>query len=92
MHSELKPQRPRRPPQSALLRPRPMLLVMSLVLLSGCATVGNCDSIPLKEYPKEYSLALADELAAAPASARWSHFVVDSIALRDAVRACKGGR
>jgi hypothetical protein len=70
-----------------------MLLPIATLLLSGCATAGgSCDLLPLKTYSQTYRNRLADEVAAAPAGAAWPTAVSDYIALRDAVRACRGGK
>jgi hypothetical protein len=53
---------------------------------------GTCDLLPLKTYSQTYRNRLADEVAAAPASAAWPTAVSDYVALRDAVRACRGGK
>lgn len=66
-----------------------MLLVPMLILMSGCATPqGNCKVIPLREYDQSFKINLANEMLVAPEKTK--EFVKDSIALRDAVRACKG--
>jgi hypothetical protein len=46
----------------------------------------------LKTYSQDYRNRLAHEVAAAPASAAWPTAVADYVALRDAVRACRGGK
>jgi len=72
---------------------RLIFLPIATLLLSGCATVGgSCDLLPLKTYSQHYRNRLADEVAAAPAGAAWPAAVVDYVALRDAVRACRGGK
>jgi hypothetical protein len=70
-----------------------MLLPIATLLLSGCATVGGtCDLLALKTYDQPTRDKLANEVAAAPPDAAWPGFVTDYVALRDAVRACKGGK
>jgi len=48
--------------------------------------------LPLKTYSQDYRNRLADEVAAAPAGAAWPAAVADYVALRDAARACRGGK
>jgi hypothetical protein len=68
-----------------------MLLPIATLLLSGCATVpGTCDLLALKTYDQPTRDKLAGEVAAAPTDAAWPGMVTDYVALRDAVRACKG--
>jgi hypothetical protein len=59
-------------------------------LLRGCATAGDCNLIPLKEYDAAYTEEITRELERAAPDAAWPMFAADSVALRDAVRACKG--
>lgn len=78
------------------LRPRPVLLALALLLLSGCAQRGSepaaraCALLPLRTYPAAEQGRVADEIDAAAASAAWPGWIADYGALRDAVRACKG--
>jgi len=66
-------------------------LALSLTFLSGCQTPsGNCKAIPVTEYDFAFVSAFAGEVASIPADAVTVRFIADSIALRDAVRACKG--
>lgn len=70
-----------------------MLLPAAALLLSGCATVpGSCDLLALKAYDQPTRGKLASEVSVAPADAVWPGMVEDYVALRDAVRACKGGK
>ena len=68
-------------------------LLLALSLLTGCETVGSdtCQLLPLKAYGPIFSMGLADEVQAAPANAVWPMALTDYVALRDAVRACRGG-
>lgn len=69
-----------------------MLLLLAMICLSGCATPGfnGCALLPLKTYDKPFNERLADEVGRASVDAAWPQAVTDYVALRDAVRACKG--
>ena len=51
-----------------------------------------CLLLPMPAYSPEFNAALADEIQAAPASAKWPVAVQGYIALRDAVRACRAAK
>lgn len=65
-------------------------LVLVTSWLSGCATAGSCSLLLLREYNAPFTAKLLGELEAAPTGAAWPVFAADSVALRDAVRACRG--
>lgn len=64
------------------------------LLLTGCAGAGAssnvCLLLPLREYDPAFTKRFLGELEAAPPGAAWPVFASDSVALRDAVRACRG--
>lgn len=81
---------------SASRHHRMLLPLIALLSCSGCATgagsdggVNPCRLLPLPSYSRAFNAALADELSAAPAAARWPLAIRDYAALRDAVRACR---
>lgn len=60
-------------------------------LLTGCLGAGPfnaCRAIPVPEYGLEKSAVIAGQIRAAPAELQG--FALDAVALRDAVRACRG--
>lgn len=72
-------------------RLRGTLLLLTLTpLLSGCLTAGSssCKILPLVEYDRERSAAIVRQIQAAPLELQ--RFSLDAVALRDAVRACRG--
>ncbi len=68
---------------------RRTLPLIGLVWLTGCATAGGCELLPLKAYTPAFNERLVGEVQAASADAVWPQAVIDYVALRDAVRACK---
>ena len=77
--------------RNGLLTRLALPLALSLTFLSGCATPsGNCSAIPVTEYGDGFKISLALELAPLPEGSATVRFIGDSIALRDAVKACKG--
>lgn len=74
-------------PSVSLMR-RLALPVMLTSLLSGCITVGNCSTIPLVEYEQAKAEVIVGQIQKAPAELQ--RFALDAVALRDAVRACRG--
>ena len=64
-----------------------------LLILSGCAHVspGGCALLPLREYNADFTMRFREEIKNLPPSSAVAGFLVDSVALRDAARACKGG-
>lgn len=61
-----------------------------MILLTGCATAGDCEALVLYQYDKAQNAQLAQEIETAPASALWPNVVLDYASLRDQVKACKG--
>lgn len=64
------------------------LLTISLTGCQGGNPFNACRAIPLPEYGLEKSAAIAGQIKAAPAELQG--FALDAVALRDAVRACRG--
>ena len=71
-------------------RLRGMLPLLTLTpLLGGCWTTGSpCNLLPLVEYDRERSAAIVRQIQQAPPELQ--RFSLDAVALRDAVRACRG--
>lgn len=66
-----------------------MLLVIAMASLTACETrSGSCKSVPVIEYSETWRQGLLQELEKSGPFVL--QFVGDGIALRDAVRACKG--
>ena len=65
-------------------------LVMLALLSSGCQSrvISDCRLLPLVEYDRERSLTIARQIQQAPPELQ--RFSLDAVALRDAVRACRG--
>ena len=67
------------------------LLGLLTLLTSGCAGASPfnpCRTIPLPEYGIEKSAVIAGQIRASPPELQG--FALDAVALRDAVRACRG--
>ena len=83
-----------KPRQSRLLRWP--LLTAGLLSLSGCAegqsepAVNACKLLALPAYTAVEQSQVADEMDAAPQSARWPTWVEHYVRLRQEVRACAG--
>lgn len=69
-----------------------MLPALSLTLLAACNSVaGSCDAIPMAEYDEAFKAHFVYEVEQnIPETSATMRFIADSIALRDAVVACKG--
>lgn len=67
-----------------------LLPVTSLLFSAGCATVnGDCSAIPMAEYDEAFKAHFVYEVEQnIPETSATMRFIADSIALRDAVRAC----
>ncbi len=68
-------------------------LLMLTPLLSGCleaVSYNGCRTLPLIEYPQEGAVVIVQQIQQAPAELQ--RFALDAVELRDAVRACRGGR
>lgn len=75
--------------QQAGSRRRPwMPLVLLTTSLSACQTAGSCKAIPLVEYDHARSVVIASQIQSSPPELQG--FALDAVALRDAVRACRG--
>ena len=63
-----------------------------LPMLAGCAHVpsGSCSLIQIREYNEEFTAKFRLELNNVADGSAVGQFIVDSVALRDAVRACRG--
>ena len=77
----------KRPSASRILK-LTALLLMGLWLTS-CATAGSCDLLTIKEYDEAFTMSFASQYDAVPDGTPLDVFVIDSRALRQAVRACK---
>lgn len=77
--------------QRDVLRRRKLTLpALAMMLLSGCATVpGNCSAIPTKDYDMAFTMLFADEYEYVPMGSALDTYILDAMALKDAVRACK---
>lgn len=64
------------------------LLTISLTGCAGASPFNACRTIPLPEYGLEKSAVIAGQIRAAPAELQG--FALDAVALRDAVKACRG--
>ena len=64
--------------------------VSGYMLLAACSTTPVAVCPPLKEYPESFSARLANEIEAMLADSATIEAIGDYIALRDAVRACRG--
>ena len=68
--------------------------MIATVALSACASsvriAGSCETLPLREYQHDFVVAFSDQWALLPVGSELDTFLIDSMDLRDAVRACKG--
>jgi PBP1b-binding outer membrane lipoprotein LpoB len=67
------------------------LLVLSAMLLTGCSgavAFNGCKTLPLRSYEPAQEQRIVDQVMVAGPDLQ--AFFVDAVALRDAVRACRG--
>jgi hypothetical protein len=63
------------------------------ICCSACATAsGSCSLVPLREYSDEFTARFVEQAAMLPPMSPVAVFVVDGVALRDNVKACKGSK
>lgn len=70
--------------------PKQLYIIPVLLAITACTTTPVAVCPPLKEYPESFSNLLANEIEAMPADSATVVAIGDYIALRDAVRACRG--
>lgn len=77
-------------PQRGLPMLRLLLLGLSTIWISGCQTavVSNCRTIPLPSYEPAFERQVVQQMRSTGPELR--QFALDAVALRDAVRACRG--
>lgn len=66
------------------------LLGLSTIWISGCsqAAISSCRTIPLPAYDSTLEAKIVAQMRQAPLELQ--RFSLDHVALRDAVRACRG--
>lgn len=78
-------------PPNASQRLRLLVQALSLTFLSACQTPsGNCELVTIKQYDEFFKAGLSYEVSQMNEASPTLIFIRDGIALRDAVRACKG--